>query len=146
MVFIIRDNPFRVFRVLSQLAFAQQVFRYLHGVEGGSFAYLVAHAPEGQPVGVGEVLADAPHVHGVFAGEEQRHGVELLRRVIHHHYALGGFEGTARPATVTGRSVSSQMLSEWARKAGTRTQVALTLMSLCMILRVSLYIFISSFV
>ncbi len=47
---------------------------------------------------------------------------------------------------VTGRSVSSQMLSEWARMTGTRTQVADTSMSECMILRVSLYIFISSLV
>ena len=49
-------------------------------------------------------------------------------------------------ATDTGRSVSSQMLSEWARITGTRTQVADTAMSECMILRVSWNIFISSFV
>lgn len=46
----------------------------------------------------------------------------------------------------TGRSVSSQMLSLWARITGTRTQVADTSMSECMILRVSWYIFISSLV
>ena len=49
-------------------------------------------------------------------------------------------------STETGRSVSIQMLSECERRAGTRTQVALTFTSECMILRVSLYIFISSFV
>ena len=49
-------------------------------------------------------------------------------------------------STDTGRSVSTQMLSEWERRAGTRTHMALTCTSECMILRVSLYIFISSFV
>ena len=49
-------------------------------------------------------------------------------------------------STESGRSVSTQMASEWLRITGTRTQVALTSMSECMILRVSLYIFISSFV
>ena len=38
------------------------------------------------------------------------------------------------------------MLSLWARITGTRTQVADTSMSECMILRVSWYIFISSLV
>ena len=49
-------------------------------------------------------------------------------------------------ATLMGRSVSTQMASEWERNEGTRTQVALTRTSLCMILRVSLNIFISSLV
>ena len=49
-------------------------------------------------------------------------------------------------STVRGRSVSTQMASEWERITGTRTQVALTSMSECMIFFVSWYIFISSFV
>lgn len=49
-------------------------------------------------------------------------------------------------STDTGRSVSTQTASEWARMTGTRTHVALTRTSECMILRVSLNIFISSFV
>ena len=46
----------------------------------------------------------------------------------------------------TGRSVSTHTLSEWARMTGTRTHMALTATSECIIFLVSLTIFISSFV
>ena len=49
-------------------------------------------------------------------------------------------------STESGRSVSTQIASEWARMTGTRTHMALTFTSECMILRVSLNIFISSLV
>ena len=49
-------------------------------------------------------------------------------------------------ATLTGFSVSIHILSLCARNEGTRTQVALTFTSECMIFRVSWYIFISSLV
>ena len=47
---------------------------------------------------------------------------------------------------LTGRSVSVHTHSLWQRSEGTRTHMALTWQSVCMIFLVSLYIFISSFV
>ena len=49
-------------------------------------------------------------------------------------------------STLTGRSVSAHTHSLWQRSEGTRTHMALTWQSVCMIFLVSLYIFISSFV
>ena len=52
--------------------------------------------------------------------------------------------GVAQPTSIMIDTFGTGKLSE--EKFGTRTQVALTFTSECMILRVSLYIFISSFV
>ncbi len=49
-------------------------------------------------------------------------------------------------STLKGRSVSIQTDSEWLRSELTRTHMAEHLASVCMIFRVSLYIFISSLV
>ena len=46
------------------------MFGYLDGVEGGTFAYLVADTPESQSVGVGEVTAYSAHVDVVCSAEE----------------------------------------------------------------------------
>ena len=70
------------------VAFAHQVFRNLHGVQRRTLLDLVAHNPERQSVVVGQVAADAAHVDGVFAGQEQGHRILLLRRVVHQHEAL----------------------------------------------------------
>ena len=45
--------------LLLDVAYADEVLGNLHGVEGSAFLYLVADEPEGDAVGVGEVLADA---------------------------------------------------------------------------------------
>ena len=55
--------------------FLQQVLGYLYGVECCALLYLVADEPEGDAVGVGEVLADAAHEDIVAVLVEEGHGV-----------------------------------------------------------------------
>lgn len=74
----------------------QKIFGYLHGIEGGTFANLIATEPEGEAVLEGKVFADAAHVDLVVAGCLKRHGVDELRGVVFHDDARGGFEGAAR--------------------------------------------------
>ena len=72
-----------------------EVFGYLHGVEGCAFLDLVTYNPEGESVVVGEVLADAAYVYGVFAGKEEGHGVFLLGWVVHEHETIASSKGFA---------------------------------------------------
>ena len=65
-----------------------EVFGNLNGVEGCALANLVADEPERQAVGVGEVFADATHIDGVFAGEEEGHAIFLLLGVVHQDEAF----------------------------------------------------------
>lgn len=61
--------------LLLDVAYADEVLGNLYGVEGSAFLYLVADEPEGDAVGVGEVLADAAYEDVVAAFVEERHGV-----------------------------------------------------------------------
>lgn len=127
----------RDFPVVPSGAVCDEPFGDLHRVQGGTLADLIADAPEREAVGRGEVASDAAHVHRVPTGREQRHRIDLVARSVLQHDARGRREGVACLFGEIGRSVSTQMLSEWARITGTRTQVAETAMSECMILRVS---------
>ena len=60
---------------LFDIADADEVLGYLHGIECGAFLYLVADEPEGDAVGVGEVFADATYEDVVAVLVEERHGV-----------------------------------------------------------------------
>lgn len=136
----------RDFPVVPSGAVCDEPFGDLHRVQCGTLADLIADAPEREAVGRGEVASDATHVHRVPTGSEQRHRIDLVARSVLQHDTRGRREGVA---CLFGRNRalrSTQMLSEWARITGTRTQVAETTMSECMILRVSWYIFISSLV
>ena len=53
-------------------------FGYLYGVEGGTLLYLVAHQPEGETVGVADVLADTAHVDIVASLQEEGHGYSFF--------------------------------------------------------------------
>lgn len=64
--------------VLLDVAYADEVFGYLYGVEGCSFFYLVANEPEGDTVGVGKVFAYAANEDVVAVFVEEWHGVFLL--------------------------------------------------------------------
>lgn len=64
--------------VLLDVAYADEVFCYLYGVEGCSFFYLVANEPEGDAVGVGKVFADASNEDVVAVFVEEWHGVFLF--------------------------------------------------------------------
>ena len=131
---------------LFDMAISYQVFGYLDRVQCRSFTDLVADTPEGQSVRVGNILADTAHIDRIATGQQQRHRIFLLVGFIHQHDSLGTAKCFAGLSTDTGRSASSHTASECARITGTRIQVALTSISECIILRVSLYIFISSFV
>ena len=61
--------------LLLDVAYADEVLGNLHGVEGSAFLYLVADEPEGDAVGVGEVLADAAYEDVVAVLVEEGHGV-----------------------------------------------------------------------
>ena len=64
------------------ITYFYEIFTYLYGIQRRTFAYLVANKPESKPVGVGDVLTYAAHVHVVGAGKEQRHWVFLLCGVV----------------------------------------------------------------
>ena len=118
----------------------------MDGIEGSTLLDLVADNPEGEAIVIGEVLADATDIDGILAGQEERHRVFLLGGVVLDDQTFGLGKGGLGFGYTDGALGLYQMASEWERKEGTRTQVALTRTSLCMILRVSLNIFISSLV
>ena len=66
---------------------SEQRLEDLHGIECRPLLDLVAHAPERQAVFIGQILADAAHVDGILAGDEQRHRVNLVGRIVHQHHA-----------------------------------------------------------
>ena len=74
---------------LFDVADLDEVFGDLHGIEGGTFLDLVAAEPEGETVGVGQVLADAPDEDVVLTGGEQGHGIALVGGVVDDGDALG---------------------------------------------------------
>ena len=53
----------------------EEPFRDLHRIEGSSLFDLVAHQPEGEAIGVGQVFADATHKHVVATFEQEGHGI-----------------------------------------------------------------------
>ena len=55
-------------QLLDAFVLLKQVFGYLDGVKGGSFANLVSGEPEGDSVVVGQVLAHAAHINVILAG------------------------------------------------------------------------------
>ena len=52
--------------VLLHVAYLDKIFCYLYGVEGCPLAYLVAYAPETQPVRIAQIAAYTPDEHLVF--------------------------------------------------------------------------------
>ena len=53
----------------------EEPFRDLHRIEGSSLFDLVAHQPEGEASGVGQVFADATHKHVVATFEQEGHRI-----------------------------------------------------------------------
>lgn len=53
----------------------EEPFRDLHRIEGSSLFDLVAHQPEGETIGVGQVFADATHKHVVATFEQEGHRI-----------------------------------------------------------------------
>ena len=133
-------------RPLLDVANADEVLGYLYGIEGGALLYLVADEPEGDAVGVGKVLTDAAYEDVVAAFVEERHGVLLVLRAVFQLQAFALADGLLELFYADGALCLGQTLSLWQRRLGTRTHMALTSQSVCMIFFVSLYIFISSFV
>lgn len=86
-----------------QVTDAQEVFGNLHGVEGGSLLDLVAHEPESEAVGIGQIFADATHEDLVLTGEEERHGIFLGCRVVHQNEPLAAGDGLTRLFDADGR-------------------------------------------
>ena len=74
-------------------ALGDEVFGNLYSVECCTLLDLVTHNPEGETVLVGEILADATHIDGILASEEQGHGVLLLGGVVHEYESIAVGEG-----------------------------------------------------
>ena len=72
-----------------------EVFSDLDCVESCALADLVACEPKRDAVVVGEVLADAPYVDIVFASGLERHGVDVVLRVVDESDARSGYESLA---------------------------------------------------
>lgn len=53
----------------------EKPFRDLHRIEGSSLFDLVAHQPEGEAIGVGQVFADAAHKDVVATFKQERHRI-----------------------------------------------------------------------
>lgn len=53
----------------------EEPFRDLHRIEGSSLFDLVAHQPEGETIGVGQVFTDATHKHVVATFEQEGHWI-----------------------------------------------------------------------
>lgn len=53
----------------------EKPFRDLHRIEGSSLFDLVAHQPEGEAIGVGQVFADATHKHVIATFEQEGHRI-----------------------------------------------------------------------
>lgn len=53
----------------------EKPFRDLHRIEGSSLFDLVAHQPESEAIGVGQVFADATHKHVVATFEQEGHRI-----------------------------------------------------------------------
>ena len=66
-----------------------QIFSNLHCIQSGTLADLVANAPEGDAVGIGNVGADAAYRHIVLTCNEQRHWVFLVSWVVDNRYTSG---------------------------------------------------------
>ena len=62
----------------------------LDGVGGRALAYLVAAAPDIQPVVRGQVVADASHEHQILVAGLQGHGIPLGGEIVHEAAAGGG--------------------------------------------------------
>ena len=132
---------------LSDILHFNQVFSNLNGIQSGTFLNLVAYNPESQTVFVSQVFTDTTYIYRVvFPARNNGIGYSFFSGLSISTRPSPLANASRASSTDTGRSVSIQMLSECERSAGTRTQVALTCTSECMILRVSLYIFISSLV
>ena len=71
-VLCIRCYPklFLKFRIIFE-----EPFRDLHRIEGSSLFDLVAHQPEGETIGVGQVFADATHKHVIATFEQEGHRI-----------------------------------------------------------------------
>lgn len=100
-----------------------------------------------QVVVVGQVLTDAAYVDIVLAGALQGHGIDILVVGVVHQRHAGSLGQSLTYFFNAERSLGLEphALGVAAQQA-TRTQVAEVRTSECMILRVSLYIFISSLV
>ena len=63
---------------LFDVAYADEVFCNLHGVECGTLLNLVADEPEGNAIGVCEILSDTAYKDIVAVLVEEGHGVRHL--------------------------------------------------------------------
>ena len=122
------DIPYFLFIVLLQCLFLNQVFCNLHRIQCSPFFDLVTYNPECQSVLIAEVLTDTTNVNRVFAGEEQRHGIFFFCRVVHQNQAVAFGKCFASFFSGDGTlCLLPRCFRSGERRAGTRTQVALTL-------------------
>ena len=59
-----------------------EVFGNLDGIEGRTLLDLVRYQPEGDAIGVGQILADAAYIYIITILMEEGHGINLVLRII----------------------------------------------------------------
>ena len=121
------DIPYFLFIVLLQCLFLNQVFCNLHRIQCSPFFDLVTYNPECQSVLIAEVLTDTTNVNRVLPARNNGMGYSFSAGLSIRTKPSPLANASRASSVEMGRSVSTQMLSEWERRAGTRTQVALTL-------------------
>ena len=75
-------------------ALAVEVFGNLDRVGGRTFSQVVRHNPHVQSLGVGQIPSQSAHEDLVFALRIQWHGVKFLLRLVLHHDARKGGQGS----------------------------------------------------
>ena len=145
MPFLFCDMHRKTFR-LFQISRLYEIFANLHCVERSSLANLIAREPECQTVGIGKIFTETTHVNIVLVGSEEGHGIFAVLGIVHESYSLGcgnGFAGFVNAYRTFGFNPNAFAVGTQRRHTHAG---GLVTTSLCIILRVSLYIFISSFV
>ena len=67
----------------------------LNSIGCGALADLIAAAPQAKPIGIGEIGADAADINKILIAGIQRHGVNILRKVIDQAAAGSRCDGCA---------------------------------------------------
>ena len=69
-------------RVRRKALLLDDIFRYLHGIERSTFAYLIADTPESESVLLTYVCAYAPDIDLVSTTQEERHRIFLVGGIV----------------------------------------------------------------
>lgn len=128
------------------MAIVYKIFGNLYRIQCRPLAYLIATEPIRETLIGSKVFADAPHENVVFAGRVERHRINKAGGVVFERDTRCGGESLAHLFNSECARCLYPNASEWERSDDTRTHVEEHFTSECMIFRVSLYIFISSFV